>query len=317
MTSTKPNDAAPSSAGSGAMSPAAIHLSIVIVTWNNARIIHECLNSLASVDNTSGLEIIIVDNDSSDGTPELIQNTFPHVTLVRSPANVGFAAGNNAGIRVARGDYLCLINSDVVVPQGCVEKLLQYIDEHHDIGVLGPKMILPDGSIGRSCLRFPTVANWIWRALALDSIFKRSHRFGAYLMTYFKYDRITDVDVLTGWFWVVRRQAISQVGLLDERFFMYGEDMDWCKRFKKAGWRVVFYPEAAAIHHCGASSSKAPSRFYVERTRGGPGILQTTPQPRCLRWVPAGCMSSRGYPAPRIRPPVAARAEASGCGLQG
>jgi GT2 family glycosyltransferase len=267
MTSTTRHTVAQANPGTDSINPATISLSIVIVTWNNTQIIRECLRSLASLDTNPAAEIIVVDNASSDGTPDLIQNEFPHVSLIRNQRNLGFAAGSNLGIRLSSGEYVCLINSDVVVPEDCVEKLLRYMGEHQDIALVGPKMILPNGSVGRSCLHFPTVANWTWRALALDAIFKRSRLFGAYLMTYFQYDRIADVDVVTGWFWVIRRKAMDQVGLLDENFFMYAEDMDWCKRVKNAGWRVVFYPEAAAIHHCGASSAVAPSRFYIEGIR--------------------------------------------------
>jgi hypothetical protein len=241
--------------------------SVVIVSWNNLRIIRQCLKSLDCLRDNPTVEVVAVDNASSDGTPDVIESEFPHVKLIRNSENLGFAKGNNVGIRHCGGKYVCLINSDVVVPEGCLEKLVQYMEEHPDIGVLGPKMILPDGSVGQSCMGFPTVASWLWRALGLDVLFKHSRRFGAYLMTYFQYDRVADVDVLTGWFWVVRREAMDQVGLLDERFFMYGEDIDWCRRFNNAGWRVVFYPHAEAIHYCAASSSRAPTRFYIEMTR--------------------------------------------------
>jgi GT2 family glycosyltransferase len=244
-----------------------VQLSIVIVTWNNVRIIRECLRSLEMLHTHSSAEIIVVDNASSDGTPDLVEREFASVRLIRNERNMGFAGGNNIGIRLSSGEYVCLVNSDVVVSEGCIENLAQYMGDHPDIGLLGPKMILSNGSVGQSCMRFPTVSNWLWRALALDAMFRKSQTFGAYLMTYFRYDRVADVEVLTGWFWMVRRKAMEQVGLLDERFFMYGEDIDWCKRFHEAGWRIVFYPEAVALHYCGASSSKMPTRFYIEMTR--------------------------------------------------
>jgi GT2 family glycosyltransferase len=116
-------------------------------------------------------------------------------------------------------------------------------------------------------MRFPTVWNSLLRALALDSLFKGTGIFGGFLMGDFQFDRTKDVEILKGWFWVAKREAITQVGLLDERFFMYGEDMDWCRRFHRAGWRVVFNPHAEAIHYGGGSSSNAPVRFYVEQQR--------------------------------------------------
>jgi GT2 family glycosyltransferase len=212
-------------------------------------------------------EIIVVDNASSDGTPQLIREHFTWAKLLQNDKNLGFAGGNNIGIKVSTGKYIALVNSDVVVPSGCFEKMTLYMEQHTGVGMLGPKMILSDGAIGPSCMRFPSVWNIFCRALALDRLFKGSEVFGGFLMQDFKYDRITDVDVLTGWFWMVRREALVQVGLLDERFFMYGEDIDWSKRFHEAGWKVVFYPEAEAVHYCGASSSNAPTRFYVEMNR--------------------------------------------------
>jgi GT2 family glycosyltransferase len=239
-------------------------LSIVVVTWNNARIIRDCLKSIQPIWNRPDVEIIVVDNASSDGTTDVVESEFPAVNLIRNRENLGFAGGNNIGIKESTGKYVSLINSDVVASQECLDELLRYMEEHPKIGVLGPKMIMPDGSVGASCMHFPTVGNWFWRALALDVVFKHSTRFGAYLMTYFRYDRTADVEVLTGWFWLVRREAMDEVGLLDERFFMYGEDIEWCKRFRDAGWRVVFYPGTSAVHQCGASSSRAPTRFYIE-----------------------------------------------------
>lgn len=244
-----------------------MNLSVIIVTWNTRDIVRECLESLQQQGQNPNMEVIVVDNASSDGTPQLIQEIFPWVKLVRKDTNLGFAGGNNVGIKLSTGQYLGLVNSDVVVPRDCLEKMIQYMDHHPNIGMLGPKMFLKDGSIGQSCMGLPSVWNWFCRAFALDRLFKGSKVFGGFLMTHFQYDRVMDVDVLTGWFWMVRREALDRVGLLDERFFMYGEDIDWSKRFHDAGWRVVFYPEAEAIHYCGASSSNAPTRFYVEMSR--------------------------------------------------
>jgi GT2 family glycosyltransferase len=244
-----------------------VALSIVIVSWNTKKLVSECLQSLENCRRSVPMDIILVDNASSDGTVELVREQFPDLRLMRNDANVGFARANNIGINLSTSKYVCLINSDVQVSEVCLQSMLEYMEHHPDIGMLGPKMVLPDGSVGQSCMRFPTVWNWLCRALALDTVFKGSKMFGDFLMSDFKYDRITDVEALTGWFWMVRREAIDQVGLLDERFFMYGEDIDWPKRFHQGGWRVVFYPEAEAFHHCAASSSSAPTRFYIEMNR--------------------------------------------------
>ena len=243
-----------------------VNISIVVVTWNGKKVISDCLESLRRYSNDSSVEVLVVDNASTDGTVDHLRQKFPFVKLIVNSTNQGFAKGNNIGIAQAAGRYICLLNSDVEVPEGCLEKMLAFMDDHPDIGMLGPKMILADESIGQSVMGFPTVWNWFCRALNLDTLFK-SKLFGGYLRTDFRYDRMEDVEVLTGWFWMVRREALDQVGGLDERYFMYGEDIDWSKRYHQAGWRVVFFPEAHAIHYCGSSSANAPTRFYIEMRR--------------------------------------------------
>ncbi len=197
----------------------------------------------------------------------MIRADFPHIQLLAQNDNLGFAKANNVGLAHCSGQYICLINSDVVVSRGCIQTMVEYLKMHPRIGMLGPRMRLKDGTIGKSCMGFPTVWNWFCRASALDVLFHNTKFFCGYLRSDFQYDRIQDVDVLTGWFWVVRRQALDEVGPLDKRYFFYGDDIDWSKRFHDAGWKVVFYPYAEAIHYCGSSSARAPIRFYIEMRR--------------------------------------------------
>lgn len=244
-----------------------MHLSIVVVTWNAKKYVWECLSSLLKLKELDSSEIIVVDNDSSDGTPELVKESFPLVKLIRNDSNLGFAKATNIGIKEATGKYVCLINSDVVVPDGCIESMFRYMEQNQYIGLLGPQMLGSDGSVHRSTMRFPTFWRAFCHALVLDSLFKGSKLFGGFMMRDFGHDKTMDVDVLNGWFWMVKRTTLVQVGLLDERFFMYGEDIDWCRRFHLAGWRVVLYHEAAALHYGGASSARTPIRFYIEMQR--------------------------------------------------
>jgi GT2 family glycosyltransferase len=244
-----------------------VQISIIIVTWNGKNIVAQCLDSLKQYAHKPATEVIVVDNASTDGTLEMIREQYLYVTLIANSANLGFAKANNIGIERSRGQYVCLVNSDVVVPEECIEKAINYMERNPAIGMLGPKMRLPDGTIGQSCMGFPTVWNWFCRALALDNLSMGRRIFGGFLRTDFQYDQVEDVDVLTGWFWIVTREALNQVGPLDGRYFMYGEDIDWCKRFHQAGWRVVFYPDAEAIHHTAASSKLAPVRFHIEMHR--------------------------------------------------
>jgi GT2 family glycosyltransferase len=242
-------------------------LSIVIVSWNAKEYLKECLTSLRVCSEELSMEIIVVENASTDGTPEMIRNQFPEVRLIENDANLGFARANNIGIKLASGKYISLINSDVNVPPDCLPKMRRYMEQQPTIGLLGPKMIGPDGHAHRSGMRFPSVWNVFLRALAVDSRLKGPRAIGGLLMGDFQFDQIKDIDVLNGWFWMTRREALAQVGLLDERFFIYGEDIDWCKRFHLGGWRVVFYPKAEALHYGGASSSNAPVRFGIEMQR--------------------------------------------------
>jgi GT2 family glycosyltransferase len=243
-------------------------LSAVAVTWNGRKYAEEYLQSLAAVD-FPGLEVIVVDNDSTDGTPEFIAKEYPNVKLIRNSENLGFAKGTNIGIRASRGRYICLINSDVVLMKDCLDQLLHCmeLEANKDVGVIGPQMLGVNGAVRRSTMRFPTLGNEVGRALGIDRFPWLSRFCKGQLMSDFNHDRNCDVEVLNGWFWMVRRQALEEVGTLDERFFMYGEDLDWCFRFWKKGWRLRFCPEAKAIHYGGASSNAAPERFYIEMQR--------------------------------------------------
>lgn len=241
--------------------------SVIIVTWNGKKYAEMCLRSLSHVHDLS-FETIVVDNASTDGTPELVEREFSQVRLIHSGGNLGFAKGNNIGIRASRGRYLCLVNSDVIVPPDCLSTMIRFMDANPSVGLAGPAMLGPNGGgVRRSSMRFPSLANSLVRALALDTVGPVKKLVKSQLMTDFHHDDIADVDVLNGWFWVARREAVDQVGPLDEQFFMYGEDVDWCRRFHQAGWRIVFYPAASAVHFGGASSSVAPVRFYVEQER--------------------------------------------------
>jgi len=242
-------------------------VSVVIVSWNTCQLTLDCVRSLESSRNSLSTEIIVVDNASSDGTVEQLRRQFPHVNVIENRENLGFARGNNVGLKICTGKYVALINSDVVVPQGCLEKMLSFMEENARIGMLGPKMILRDGSIGKSVYASPTVWNWFCNGLGLSSLFKHSKLFANFELADFDYNKTQDVDMLTGWFWLVRSTALQEVGVLDDQFFMYGEDIDWPSRFRKAGWRVTYCSEAEAIHYCGASSDRAPTRFYVEMNR--------------------------------------------------
>jgi GT2 family glycosyltransferase len=242
-------------------------VSVVIVVWNAKKYVLECLESLREWCQSAYAEVIVVDNASSDGTPELIEQRFPEFKLIRNPENFGFAKANNIGIAQSTGSYVCLVNSDVKFTEDCITPMVKYMNANPGVAMLGPKMLAADGIVRRSTMRFPTVWSTFCHALGLDVIFKKSRVFGGWLMADFDHMRTMPVQVLNGWFVVVRRSAMEQVGLLDAQFFMYGEDMDWCKRFHEAGHNIVFFAGAEAIHYGGGSSSSAPIQFYLEQCR--------------------------------------------------
>ena len=243
-------------------------ISVVILNWNDRQHLEACLESLAHCTRSRSLEIIVVDNASTDGSPDVVETKFPEVRLIKNKENLGFPKGNNIGIQASQGKYIYVLNSDIKVLEGCMDALADYLDQHTDIGMIGPKILNGDMTHQSSCRRFPTLWNNFCAAIGLASAFKGSRLFSGEHMLYFKGDRILDVNVLVGCFWVVRRKALDEFGLLDEGFFIYAEDVDWCKRCWKAGWRVVFFPGAEAIHYMGASTTKKdPVRFALTQQR--------------------------------------------------
>jgi len=243
-------------------------ISVIIVSWDARDYLRDCLNSVRQTGAPGLHEIIVVDNASSDGSPEMVAEEFPEVKLIRANENLGFARANNLGIRHASGSLLALVNSDVVVQPECLQKLAAFLENRPEVGLVGPKIFGADGHLQRSCGELPTVWNTTCRFLALDRILSRWPLFSGFQMRHWNYDSQAEVGTLSGCFWLARRASVDEVGGLDERFFFYAEDMDWCKRFWDAGWKIVFVPEAVATHFGGGSSSNAPLRFSVEMLRG-------------------------------------------------
>jgi hypothetical protein len=209
------------------------------------------------------MEIIVVDNASSDGSQEMVEGKFPQVKLIRSSENLGFAKANNLGFQQSAGRYVALVNSDVEVLPGCLSTLAEYLDQYPRTGNVGPRILNPDKSLQSSCRRFPTLWNNFCSATGLATAFKRSKVFSGEPMLYFAHDQTITVEVLVGCFWMLRRATIEDIGLLDEKFFMYGEDVDWCRRCWNSGWQIVFLPAAEAIHYRGGSSGSQVVRLAV------------------------------------------------------
>jgi GT2 family glycosyltransferase len=235
-------------------------VSVIIVSWNAVAYLEKCLRSLRTVTGVS-LEIIVVDNASTDGSPEVVRRQYPDVILLEQASNTGFARANNIGIMRAGGRYLALINSDVEVEPGTIGCLVKYMDENARVGMTGPRIVGRDGMLQKSARRFPTLGRACCRSIGLDNLFPS--------LSFFSHEAQANVDVLSGCFWLVRREALHGVGLLDERFFMYGEDIDWCKRFNDKKWLVTYLPQVQALHYGGGSSANAPTFYYVAMQKAG------------------------------------------------
>jgi N-acetylglucosaminyl-diphospho-decaprenol L-rhamnosyltransferase len=238
-------------------------LSVIIVNWNVRDLLHRALSSiLASWGERPGLEIIVVDNGSRDGSVDMVQADFPQVRVIVNRENRGFTGGNNQGIDAATGEFLLLLNPDTEVLNDALPCLVDYAKARPDIGLIGPQMLWPDGSVQSSRRRFPSLP-----VLFLESTWLQALAPRRVLHNYYAQDKADnieqDVDWITGAAMLTRRKVVEQVGELDEGFFMYSEEVDWCRRIKQAGWRVVYYPDARIIHHEGKSSEQVVAARHI------------------------------------------------------
>lgn len=257
------------------MTEAGRTLDVVIVNYRTPDMTGDAINHLhASHMHGRCLRTWVVDNGSRDGSVAALRQMFPQLTLIQSSRNLGFAGGNNLALaeiltseraQDRNSAFVLLLNSDVLVPPDAVQKCLDFMDAHPDAGVVGPRVLLPDGSLDLACRRgFPTPSNAFWKLTGLSKRYPQSPRFAGYNLTYLPEDETVEVDSVGGAFMLLRMSAIDQVGLLDERFFMYGEDLDWAYRIKSAGWNVYYYPEAVVTHLKSASARRQSRRMIFE-----------------------------------------------------
>ena len=245
--------------------PARPDLSVIILNYNTRDLLRACLRSVFASDAAGGLDVIVVDNCSHDDSAAMVEAEFPQVTLVRSPRNGGFSFGNNQGLRIARGRYLLLLNPDTEVPPAAFSTLLHFMDEHGEAGVCGPRLVRADGALDLACRRsFPAPDVSFYRIVGLSRLFPHSRRFARYNLTYLDEHELAEVDSVVGACMMVRREAMEQAGLLDEEFFMYGEDLDWAFRIKALGWKVYYNPAATVLHYKRVSSRQRPVKTIRE-----------------------------------------------------
>lgn len=246
-------------------------LSIIIVNYNTAPLTKILVDSLLAQMEAEGMrlrlkncpvkrdmqtEIIVVDNASADDSVSLLRSDYPEITVIDMPRNVGFAGGVNAGIRAAKGNYYLILNPDMVALGGCLNELLRFMEEHPRVGVAGGQLLAPNGDRQTSCFRYYRPLTVVYRRTPLSRTAAGQRELSRFVMD--DYDRTAPraVEWLQGSCLMVRARAVQEVGVMDERFFMYFEDVDWCRRFWEAGWQVMFVPQAQFSHFHQRSSER-------------------------------------------------------------
>ncbi len=237
-------------------------ISAVIVSYNTRDLIKQCIDSIRK-DAGVSVEIIVVDNASEDGTQQMLREEYPDVHLIENPGNYGFAKANNIGFRASSGEFVFLVNSDTIIPENTFGALRDKMLADEKIGVLGPKLLFFDDSLQLSCKKFPSFKTVFNHAFFLHRLFPGSYWWADEEMPASFYEKESEADVVSGAFMCVRRKALEAVGGLDESFFFYGEDVDWCRRFRVGGWKVVYTPDVWLYHLEGGSSKKNPGRYSL------------------------------------------------------
>jgi N-acetylglucosaminyl-diphospho-decaprenol L-rhamnosyltransferase len=232
-----------------------IDLSIIIVNWNTRDFLAQCLQSVYDTVSDLDFETIVVDNASADGSPEMVRREFPQVRLIENADNVGFARANNQAMAISQGRCLLLLNSDAVLHPGALQAMCRFMDQHLEAGIVGAKLLNPDGSFQASYMDFPTI---LGEVLLLTKLFRllRPPCFPSHSAA--ESQEVSEADWVSGACLMIRREALEQVGGLDEDYFMYSEEVDWCWRVKQAGWKVFYLPEAKVLHWGGQSIGRVP-----------------------------------------------------------
>jgi GT2 family glycosyltransferase len=231
-------------------------LSIIIVNWNTKYFLSQSIESIKTHTKKVSFEIIVVDNFSSDGSPEMMEKEFPEVTLIKNRKNEGFGRANNQGLARARGKYILFLNSDVAVQENCLDRMFEFMEKNPEVGVSSCRLTFPDGSLQHSCRRFPSFKVFFSMMIGLRYFFPNLKIFREYLMLDWDHSDRREVDQIMGSFMFVRRDVLDQVGSFDERYWMYFEEVDLCLRIKRKGWKIVHYPYAAAVHFLSKSSEQ-------------------------------------------------------------
>ena len=239
-------------------------ISIIIVSWNTAGFLENCLASIMANPPTLPFEIWVVDNASTDDSPRMVREKFPQVHLVENRENVGFARANNQAIQRCTGKYILLLNPDTLVASGALQALVDFLDKHPEAGAAGAKILNPDGSLQISSHPRPTLSRELWRLFHLDGLSPYSE----YPLPQWETNQAQEVDVLMGACLLLRKDVLDQVGFLDEDYFIYSEEVDLCYRIQRAGWRLFWVPQAEVVHFGGQSTQQAPTEMFLNLYHG-------------------------------------------------
>ena len=241
-------------------------ISIIVVNFNAERLLKECLESFYRETQDTSFDVWVVDNNSHDESVRMIREDFPEVNLIVNDYNLGFSRANNQAIVKSASDYILLLNPDTVVRDRAIDKMVAFMDAHPDVGISGCRVLNKDGSLQPACRRsVPTPKVAFYHFSGLSKLFPNSMIMAKYNLTYLDPDQSHEVDAVSGAFLLIRRAVVDQIGLLDEVFFIYGEDVDWCVRAKNAGWKVMYHPEAEILHYkggCSTNSRRTTYEFY-------------------------------------------------------
>jgi len=235
-------------------------LSVVIVSYNVSSFLDQVLTTLKDSARDLDVEVFVTDNASSDNSVSMVREKHPWAKLIENEHNIGFAGGNNQALKKASGRFVLLLNPDTVLRHDTLKTMVRFLDEHPEAGIAGCKVLNPDGTLQLACRRgFPTPGVAFFKIVGLSDLFPGSRTFGGYNLTYLDPDSLTEVDAVSGSFMMIRKEALDKVGLLDETFFMYGEDLDICYRVKQAGWKIYYVPDTEIIHFKGESTKTVPT----------------------------------------------------------
>lgn len=244
-------------------------ISIIIVNYKTPGLLQQCIRGIQLVNIPLSYEIIVIDNASNDGSKGIVAEKFPHVAFVGNATNIGLAKAINIGLQRSRGEFIMILNPDIAVLEGAVEKLHQFLLEHPKVALVAPRLVNPDGTTQLSCYKFPGKMIPVYRRTPLGRLPWAKKMLQEYLMLDWDHNDNRAVDWVLGACMLIRRSAVDDVGFMDERFFLYFEDVDWCRRFWSNGWSVYYVADAKMVHYHQRLSAESPglSGIFSKATR--------------------------------------------------